>query len=178
MMKLGIALSGLALLWSADAFAQSPPDTSQDTAWHNRQSLALASRKGSEGWRSLEGGLRWRRIAGDGSGRHPAVDDMVTLHYAGTLADGTPFDSSYERGEPSTFPLNRLIRAWQIAVPLMGVGDTVEIAVPADLGYGPKGKGPIPGGAPCRFTIELLGIGGARALRRRGCAARTAGCRR
>jgi FKBP-type peptidyl-prolyl cis-trans isomerase len=145
-------------LWSVAACGQSAP--SQDTAWHNRQQLALASLKPADGWRPLEGGLRWRRIAGNGSGKHPSVEDTVTLHYAGSLIDGTEFDSSYKRGEPATFPLDRLIKAWQLAVPQMGVGDTIEIAVPADLGYGPLGKGPIPGGATLLFKIELLGIGG------------------
>jgi FKBP-type peptidyl-prolyl cis-trans isomerase FkpA len=140
--------------------AQTVPggDFSQDTAWQNKQMLALASLKPGDGWRALQGGLRWRRVKGDGSGQHPTVADTVTLHYAGRLVDGTEFDSSYARGEPATFPLGQLIEAWQIAVPLMGVGDTVEIAVPADLGYGPRGKGPIPGGATLLFKIELLGI--------------------
>ncbi len=70
------------------------------------------------------------------------------------------FDSSYARGEPATFPLGRLIPGWQVAIPQMGVGDTIEIAVPADLGYGPVGKGPIPGGATLLFKVELIGIGG------------------
>ena len=137
----------------------SGPDTSQDTAWHNRQSLALAERGSAKGWQSV-GGVRWRRIKGDGSGKHPAVSDTVTLHYAGTLVDGTEFDSSWTRGEPATFPLGRLIPAWQMAVPMMGVGDTIEIAAPSDLAYGPRGKRPIPGGATLLFKIELLGIEG------------------
>lgn len=154
-------VAGLALAWSTSACAQTPPDHSQDAAWHNKQQLALTSLKASDGWQSLQGGLRWRRIAGDGSGKHPAVTDTVTLHYAGKLTDGTEFDSSYARGEPATFPLDALIEAWQLAVPQMGVGDTIELAVPSDLGYGPVGKGPIPGGATLLFKIELLGIGGA-----------------
>lgn len=159
-MKRLIGLGGLALLWSVGACAQTPPDTSQDAAWHNRQSLALASLKASDGWQTMEGGLRWRRIAGDGSGKHPTVADTVTLHYAGKLVDGTEFDSSYARGEPATFPLEMLVEGWQLAVPQMGIGDTIELAVPAALGYGPRGKGPIPGGATLLFKIELLGIGG------------------
>jgi FKBP-type peptidyl-prolyl cis-trans isomerase len=87
------------------------------------------------------------------------VQDTVALHYAGTLIDGTEFDSSYG-GRPATFPLRQLIRAWQLAVPQMGVGDTIEIAVPSDLAYGPRGSGPIPGGATLLFKIELLGIAG------------------
>ncbi|MGN7997607.1 FKBP-type peptidyl-prolyl cis-trans isomerase [Sphingomonas sp. 22176] len=153
-------LAATALLFAVPAMAQeAPADRSQDLRWQSAQSLALASRGSAQGWRVLEGGLRWRRVKGDGSGQHPSVSDMVTLHYAGTFVDGTEFDSSYG-GPPARFPLDRLIRAWQIAVPLMGVGDTIEIAVPAELGYGFQGKGPIPGGATLLFKIELLGIGG------------------
>lgn len=151
-------LATAALLAAAPAMAQDAPvDRSQDMAWQSAQSLALASRGSAQGWRMLEGGLRWRRVKGDGSGAHPAVTDVVTLHYAGSFVDGTEFDSSYG-GPPAQFPLNRLIRAWQVAVPLMGVGDTIEIAVPAELGYGFRGKGPIPGGATLLFKIELLDI--------------------
>jgi FKBP-type peptidyl-prolyl cis-trans isomerase FkpA len=136
-----------------------PQHRVQDTAWQNRQQLALAERTGKDGWQTLEGGVRWRRVKGDGKGAHPTVQDRVTLHYAGRLVDGTEFDSSFG-GEPATFPLGALILAWQIAVPRMGVGDTIEIAVPAELGYGMDGKGPIPGGATLLFTIQLLGIAG------------------
>lgn len=84
----------------------------------------------------------------------------MTVHYEGTLVDGTKFDSSWDRGEPVTFPLGRLVEAWQLAIPRMGVGDTIEIVVPADMGYGPNGKGPIPGNSTLLFTIELLAIEG------------------
>ena len=62
--------------------------------------------------------------------------------------------------QPATFPLGRLIPAWQETIPLMGVGDTIEIAVPADMGYGARGKGPIPGGATLLFKVELIDIPG------------------
>ena len=143
----------------APAIAQEATGPSQDAAWHNRQQIALAERA-SQGWYALPGGVLWRRIAGDGTGPSPTVQDTVTLHYAGTLIDGTEFDSSYTRGQPATFPLGSLIRAWQLAVPQMGIGDTIEIALPADLGYGPIGRGPIPGGATLLFKIELLAIAG------------------
>lgn len=158
-----IGLVGVILACGAGfALAQTAPGggPSQDAAWHNRQMLALARLKAADGWHAMPGGLRWRRVKGDGSGRHPSVSDVVTIHYAGTLIDGTEFDSSYKRGEPATFPLGALIPAWQMAVPNMGVGDTIEIATPADLAYGPEGKGPIPGGATLLFTIELIGIEG------------------
>ena len=106
----------------------------------------------------MPGGLKWRYVDYAGSSEKPRVEDTVTVHYAGTFLDGETFDSSFDRGEPATFPLGRLIKAWQMAIPEMGVGDTIEIAAPADLAYGPGGKGPIPGGATLLFTVQLLGI--------------------
>jgi FKBP-type peptidyl-prolyl cis-trans isomerase len=132
----------------------------QDPAWQQQQALALTAPKASDGWQTMDGGLRWRRIKGTGAGKHPTIADTVTLHYAGTLTDGTEFDSSYARHEPATFPLADLITAWQMAVPQMGIGDTIEIVSPSDLAYGPDGKGEIPGGATLLFKVELLGIEG------------------
>ncbi len=154
-----LAAAGAAAL-SSHAAAQDgqPADRSEDVAWHNQQQAALAMRSYKDGWSYLDGGLLWRRIKGTGQGPKPRVADTVTVHYAGSFTDGTSFDSSFDRGQPATFPLRRLIKAWQLAIPEMGVGDTIEIAVPSDLGYGPFGKGAIPGGATLLFTIELLGI--------------------
>lgn len=143
---------------SAAAQDEGPTSPSQDAAWHNAQILALVSRQASDGWGWLQGGVLWRRVGGEGVGERPTVDDVVTLHYTGTFIDGTEFDSSRRGGRPATFPLRSLIRAWQLAVPMMAVGDTIEIAVPASMGYGPVGGGPIPGGATLLFEIELLGI--------------------
>lgn len=155
------ALLALALL-AAPAIAQDQKpaaDRSQDIAWHNAQQAYLAALKPADGWRYLPGGLKWRRIAGDGSGAKPTVEDTVTVRYAGTFTDGATFDSSFDRGEPATFPLGRLIKAWQLAIPQMSVGDTIELAALATLAYGPTGKGPIPGGATLLFKVQLLGIG-------------------
>lgn len=134
------------------------PDRSQDMAWHMAQQQALAARQLSDGWSWLPGGVLWRRTKGDGTGARPTVDDTVTVHYVGTFVDGETFDSSRDRGEPATFPLGGLIRAWQLAIPMAGVGDTIELAIPATMAYGPVGRGPIPGGATLLFEIELLGI--------------------
>lgn len=133
-------------------------EPTQGTAWLNRQMAALAERHGADGWHVTASGLRWRRIAGDGSGARPGPTDRVTVHYVGTLANGQEFDSSIKRGEPTSFPLNRVIRGWQEGVALMGVGDKVELAIPYQLAYGADGKGPIPGAATLLFTVELLGI--------------------
>jgi FKBP-type peptidyl-prolyl cis-trans isomerase len=129
--------------------------------------LALAERQASDGWCYLPGGLLWRRVAGDGSGPRPTVDDTVTLHYAGTLVDGTEFDSSIKRGQPATFPLRALIPAWQLAVPMMAVGDTIEIASPADHAYGPIGRGPIPAARRCCSGSSCSESSGARTPRLR-----------
>lgn len=144
----------------ATAASAQPADTSliHGTAWLNKQMAALAERQGADGWRVTPSGLRWRRVAGDGTGARPGPTDRVTVHYVGTFADGREFDSSIRRGEPTSFPLNRVIKGWQEGVALMGVGDKVELAIPWQLAYGAEGKGPIPGGATLLFTVELLGI--------------------
>ena len=142
---------------AASAQSADTPST-QGTAYLNNQMLALAARHGADGWRVTPSGLRWRRVAGDSTGARPGPADRVTVHYVGTFADGREFDSSIRRGEPASFPLNRVIKGWQEGVALMGVGDKVELAIPWQLGYGAEGKGPIPGGATLLFTVELLGI--------------------
>ena len=152
--------AALAIAVATIASAQPPAVTPAPsaTAYLNQQMAALAERHGGDGWRVTPSGLRWRRIAGDGSGVHPGPTDEVTVHYVGTFADGREFDSSVRRGEPTTFPLNRVIEGWQEGVALMGVGDKVEFAIPWQLAYGPDGKGPIPGGATLLFTVELLSV--------------------
>ena len=137
---------------AGDANAQSP-------AWHAQQQLYLLGLKAEDGWYTAEGGLRWRWLTYLGAQRKPTVSDTVTVHYEGKLLDGTVFDSSYARGEPATFPLGRLVKGWQIAIPNMGVGETIEIAIPADLAYGPVGRGPIPPNATLVFKVELIAIG-------------------
>ncbi|MBH5323095.1 FKBP-type peptidyl-prolyl cis-trans isomerase [Aurantiacibacter sediminis] len=151
------------LLFSAPAVAQDAPaapepGTPGTIEWHNAQQQALHSLSAEDGWYRLDGGVMFRRTAGDGSGPAPEVSDEITIHYTGTFPDGEVFDSSVERGEPATFPLSRLITGWQTAIPYMGVGDTAEIVIPAEQAYGLDGRGPIPGGATLLFTIELLGI--------------------
>ena len=154
------------LLLTAPAFAQAeaseqPADANaQSMAWHSAQQTYLLGLKAADGWRYLDGGIRWRWIDYNGSQKRPTIADDITIHYEGKLIDGTVFDSSYERGEPATFPLGRLIPGWQAAIPQMAVGETIEIAIPADLAYGAEGGGPIPGNATLIFKVELLGIGG------------------
>lgn len=87
----------------------------------------------------------------------PGGDAVITAHYAGSLVDGTEFDSSFKRGEPLTFPINRVIPAWQEAMQLMKVGQTIELVVPQELGYGSRGAGQvIPPYSTLIFKIELV----------------------
>ena len=96
--------------------------------------------------------------SGDPAGLQPTRQDTVRVNYELKLADGTIVDSSYQRGEPAEFPLNKLIPGWQAVVPLMHPGDEWRVLIPAEYGYGAKGKPPIPGGAELDFRIELISI--------------------
>lgn len=145
------------LAFPANAQELSAEDVAQSARWHNTQQAALVSLDPDDGWHMLEGGVRFRRIEGDGTGPAPTVRDIVKVNYEGRLTSGAVFDSN-EGSDPVTFPLNRLIPAWQVAIPYMGVGDTAEIAVPAEMGYGARGGGPIPPYATLFFTIELLDV--------------------
>ena len=140
---------------AAQAAEPAAPAASPNADYHFRYLNGLDP---TQGWRRTASGLRYRKLSGPGTGARPSPTDTVTIHYAGRFIDGTEFDSSIARNEPATFPLNRLIRGWQEGVPLMGVGDRFEFAIPYNLAYGYAGRGPIPGGATLLFTVELIAI--------------------
>lgn len=95
----------------------------------------------------------------EGSGASPKATDNVKVHYRGTLTNGTEFDSSYKRGQPATFPLNRVIPCWTEGVQTMRVGGKAKLACPSDLAYGSRGvPGTIPPNSPLIFEVELLEI--------------------
>jgi len=105
-----------------------------------------------------ESGLQYEVLEA-GGGETPADTDTVTVHYKGALIDGTEFDSSHKRGEPATFPLNRVIKGWTEGVQLMQVGATYRFVIPPELGYGPAGAPPNIGpNATLVFEVELIGI--------------------
>lgn len=116
----------------------------------------LAENKNKDGVKETESGLQYK-ILKEGDGEKPSADSTVTAHYKGTLIDGTVFDSSYDRGEPASFPLNRVIQGWQEALPMMKTGSKWQIYVPSDLGYGARGAGGTIGpNATLIFDIELI----------------------
>lgn len=103
-------------------------------------------------------GLQYEVIT-EGSGPKPGATDTVTVHYKGTLTNGTQFDSSYDRGEPISFPLNRVIAGWTEGLQLMSVGSKYRLTIPSNLGYGAAGAGGvIPPNATLIFEVELLKI--------------------
>ena len=100
-------------------------------------------------------------ITKKGTGAAPKAGDTVAVHYTGTLTDGTPFDSSKERGEPIEFPLGqgRVIKGWDEGISKMHVGDQAILVIPPDLGYGQRGAGGvIPPGATLIFIVELVDV--------------------
>lgn len=117
----------------------------------------MTKNKSEPGVTELSSGLQYKELR-KGSGAHPKATDSVVAHYTGTLIDGTKFDSSRDRGEPATLPLDSVIRGWQEAIPLMSVGARWQIVVPPHLAYGPKGAGPIGPNQTLIFEIELLDI--------------------
>lgn len=113
-----------------------------------------------EGVTTTESGLQIETVqAADGP--QPTVDDRVSVHYTGTLVDGTKFDSSVDRGQPATFPLNGVIKGWTEGLQLMNVGGKYRLVIPPELGYGASGAGQTIGpNATLVFDIELLSIEG------------------
>ncbi|MFN8396603.1 MAG: FKBP-type peptidyl-prolyl cis-trans isomerase [Bacteroidia bacterium] len=118
----------------------------------------LAQNKSKPGIKVLDNGLQYEVIT-EGTGASPKSTDKVTTHYRGTLIDGTEFDSSYKRGQPATFPVNGVIQAWQIILPMMKEGGKVKIYSPSNLAYGPSGQGPTIGpNEVLIFDIELIKV--------------------
>ena len=118
----------------------------------------LTQNKAKEGVITTTSGLQYEVLTqGDGT-IHPKASDTVTVHYHGTLLDGSVFDSSVDRGEPIAFPLNRVIKGWTEGVQLMVVGDKVRFFIPSELAYGNSSAGKISGGSMLIFDVELLKI--------------------
>lgn len=134
--------------------------TTESTADKNQAAgtAFLSANKAKPGVVTLPSGLQYKVIK-SGTGDMPTANDTVTVNYAGTLIDGTEFDSSYKRGEPISFPVSGVIPGWTEALKLMKVGSTWELYIPANLAYGANGASPVIGpNETLIFKVDLLGI--------------------
>jgi len=121
-------------------------------------SAFLAANAKKEGVQQTASGLQYK-ILSPGSGKSPKTTDTVTVHYKGTLLDGTEFDSSYKRGEPASFPLNGVIAGWTEGLQLVKEGGKIQLFIPSTLAYGSRGAGDLI--APDEaliFEVELLKV--------------------
>lgn len=118
----------------------------------------LSANAAKEGVVTTESGLQYKELTA-GEGEKPEYNDTVSVHYKGTLIDGTEFDSSYKRNEPATFPVAGVIPGWVEALQLMNVGDKWELTIPSELAYGENGAGANIGpNATLVFEVELLSV--------------------
>jgi FKBP-type peptidyl-prolyl cis-trans isomerase FkpA len=149
--KITTRMMGCLLLTSA-AYAQGSAGTVTSTS---------APGAGADGVVTTSSGLIYRSLKA-GTGASPSATDVVKVHYRGTFPQGGEFDSSYKRGSPAEFPLNRVIRCWTEGVQMMKVGGKAHLTCPAEIAYGARGTpgGPIPPNATLHFEVELLGIQG------------------
>ncbi|HSU51427.1 MAG TPA: FKBP-type peptidyl-prolyl cis-trans isomerase [Segetibacter sp.] len=119
----------------------------------------LEKNKQREGVQTTESGLQYE-VLNEGNGPKPKATDKVKCHYHGTLIDGTIFDSSVQRGQPATFPLNMVIKGWTEALQLMSVGSKYRLFLHPGLAYGERQTGSVIGpNSTLIFDVELLGIG-------------------
>lgn len=120
---------------------------------------AVTSTNQTSEWTTTASGLKYQVLKHGTGTASPKATDTVKVHYHGTLLNGTVFDSSVQRGQPISFPLNQVIPGWTEGVQLMKVGDKFKFEIPANLAYGAAGRPPvIPPNSTLVFEVELLGI--------------------
>jgi len=117
----------------------------------------LEENKKKDGVVSLPSGLQYKVLT-EGSGKMPKAIDTVTVNYRGTLIDGKEFDSSYKKGQPTTFQVGKVIRGWTEALQLMKEGAKWQLAIPPQLAYGDRGTSTIPPNSTLIFEVELISV--------------------
>jgi len=146
------------MAWQQEMTAKKNASSEQEAAKNAKVGEEyLTANKAKEGVIELPSGLQYKVIKA-GEGESPDDNDMVDVHYTGTLIDGTVFDSSRERGESIQFPVNGVIPGWTEALKLMKPGAQYMLYIPARLAYGDKKTGPIPEGSTLIFDVELLKV--------------------
>lgn len=135
--------------------------SSEQIAANKQAGIEFMSENSSvEGVITTASGLQYKVLRVGTGTEHPLATSKVEVHYEGKLLDGTMFDSSVERGESISFGLNQVIKGWTEGVQLMVVGEKTRFFIPAEMAYGDRTAGKIPGGSTLIFDVELLGIGG------------------
>jgi len=166
LVKKGIAdaATGAKPLVDLQAYGQKVQELAQSRAMaaaevEKKKSTAFLENAAKEpGAQKTASGLIYKTVK-PGTGANPIATDTVRVHYQGSLADGTVFDSSLQRGQPVEFPLNQVIPCWGEGVQKMKVGEKANLICPSSLAYGDRGSPPrIPGGAALFFEVELLDI--------------------
>ncbi len=145
---------------SVVVFFQRSAANNKKVASENQQIGAdfLAANAAVEGVETTPSGLQYQVLQEGSGAQHPAATDKVTVHYHGTLIDGTVFDSSVDRGQPIEFGLNQVIKGWTEGVQLMVVGQKMRLFIPSNLAYGDRAAGSIAPGSTLIFDVELLAI--------------------
>ena len=117
----------------------------------------LEENKKKDGVITLPSGLQYKILA-EGSGKTPKATDSVTVNYRGNLINGTEFDNSYKRGQPTTFQVGNVIRGWTEALQVMKEGSKWQIFIPPQLAYGDRSAGPVPPNSTLIFEVELISV--------------------
>lgn len=163
---IGDAIAGIARLSREEQIAAIDAYRTRQLDQQNRQAVVnaqraqdyLAKNRATKGVMETSSGLQYRVISSVAEGVSPTLEDNVTVHYRGSLIDGTQFDSSYDRGTPATFNLSAVIPGWQEGLQLMKVGETYQLTIPAELAYGKNGPPAIGPDQLLLFDVELISI--------------------
>jgi peptidylprolyl isomerase len=153
-----IALIVIIIACIAYYFYNSANNQKNSVVNQEQGSVFLAENAKKDGVTTTASGLQYQVLQAGNGDRHPTATSTVRVHYHGTLINGTVFDSSVERGETISFPLNRVISGWTEGVQLMKVGDKFRFFIPSGLGYGNRSTGKIPAGSVLIFDVELFEI--------------------
>ncbi|MFT7687064.1 MAG: FKBP-type peptidyl-prolyl cis-trans isomerase FklB [Candidatus Azotimanducaceae bacterium] len=152
----------LSIFACSDAVKENNTNSKDERGMHLSDNMAkakafLEENAKKEGVTVTASGLQYE-VINSGEGKTPGPTDTVVTHYAGSFLDGSEFDSSISRGEPTTFPVNGVISGWTEALQLMQEGDKWRLFIPPNLAYGERGVGPIPGNTALIFEIELITV--------------------
>ncbi|MEE1189444.1 MAG: FKBP-type peptidyl-prolyl cis-trans isomerase, partial [Bacteroidales bacterium] len=144
--------------WQQEMQAKKQAQMAEQAKAAKKDGMAfLAQNRNNPGVFETPSGLQYQVIKG-AEGRKPAATDTVHVHYHGTLLNGQVFDSSVQRGEPISFPLNQVIAGWTEGLQLMSIGSKYKFFIPSELAYGDQAVGTIPAGSTLIFEVELLDI--------------------